>query len=46
MSKKTVEHMVWIKKSGLVSQDNDSYKEMDGYKFILAQCNETSTYYD
>lgn len=43
-----VEHMVFVESSGLASQDNnDTYKEMDGYKLTLVQHNEESaTYYN
>lgn len=49
--KKTDEQLnTWhsVESSGLANQDNnDSYKEMDGYKLTLAQHNEESaTYYN
>ena len=39
--------MACVERSGLVSQDNnDTYKEMDGYKLALAQHNEESATYN
>lgn len=47
MWKRVVEHMAFVERSGLVSQDNnDTYKEMDGYKLALAQHNEESATYN
>lgn len=43
-----VEHMAFIERSGLGSQDNDdTYREMEGYKLTLVQENEEgATYYN
>ena len=47
MWKRLVEHMAFVERSGLVSQDNDdTYKEMDGYKLTLAQHDEESATYN